>query len=58
MITFKRKKENFPYCKTCKKPMQYYIFGLSNSEHEHPKCAGIRMANETLEKISKILKTC
>lgn len=54
MITYYRNSEHFPNCKTCQKPMNYWVVGLPDTEHEHPECFGKRIANELLQKYNQI----
>lgn len=52
-ITYVRHGE-LPQCKTCEKRMKYWVPGLADSEHEHPKCAGRRLARSFIEAIKAI----
>lgn len=47
MITYIRTAP-MPRCRSCGKQMEYYIPGLADDDHEHPKCFGARMAQELM----------
>lgn len=45
-----------PQCKTCLEQMDYYVPGLSWSDHEHTECAARRIADEILARVFSTAK--
>lgn len=55
LITYIRT-EPLPFCKSCNQQMEYYVPGLPDEDHEHPRCAGKRAAQELMDRLDKRLQ--
>jgi len=43
-------------CRTCKKPMEYWIPGLALEKHEHEKCLSKRLIEQMRTEASRIIR--